>query len=44
MTGVQTCALPISISMVRAMKLREKEKVVFEYDKRRKRIIIKDWK
>ena len=36
--------LTIPIEMVREMKLREREKVVFEYDKRRKRIIIKDWK
>jgi len=34
----------IPIFMVRAMKLKEKEKVVVAYDKKGKRIIIKDWK
>lgn len=34
----------IPIDMVRAMKLKERERVIFEYDKRRKRIIIKDYK
>lgn len=34
----------IPIEIVRAMKLKEREKVVFEYDKRNKIIKIKDWK
>lgn len=36
--------LTVPINIVREMKLKEREKVVFEYDKKRKRIIIKDWK
>lgn len=34
----------IPIDIVRAMKLKEREKVIFEFDKRRKIIKIKDWK
>lgn len=33
----------IPIAIAREMKLRERQKVVVDYDKRRKRIIIKDW-
>ena len=40
--GVYYTSIPIGIA--REMKLRERQKVVFEYDKRRKKIIIKDWK
>lgn len=40
--GVYYVTIPINIA--KDMKLQEREKVVFEYDKRRKRIIIKDWK
>ena len=36
--------LSIPIEIVRAMKLQEREKVVFEYDKRNKIIKIRDWK
>jgi len=34
----------IPIEIIRAMKLQEREKVVFEFDKRRKIIKIRDWK
>lgn len=34
----------IPIDFIRFLKWREHQKVVFELDKRRKRIIIKDWK
>lgn len=34
----------IPIDIIREMKLKEREKVVFEYDKRNKIIKIKDWK
>ena len=40
--GVYYVSIPIDI--VREMRLREKQKVVFEYDKKRKRMIIVDWK
>jgi len=40
--GSYIVSIPISIA--REMKLKERQKVVFEYDKRRKKIIIKDWK
>ena len=40
--GVYYVTIPIDI--VKQMKLKEREKVVFQYDKTRKRIIIKDWK
>jgi hypothetical protein len=33
----------IPIDMIRYLKWREHQKVVFELDKRRKRLIIKDW-
>lgn len=36
--------LNIPIEIVREMKLKERERVVFEYDKKRKRIIIRDFK
>lgn len=39
-----TYYVSIPIEIVKEMKLQEREKVVFEYDKKRKRIIIKDWK
>ena len=35
--------LSIPIDIVREMRLKEKQKLVVDYDKRRKRIIIKDW-
>jgi hypothetical protein len=33
----------IPIAIAREMKLRERQKVVVEYNKRSKKIIIKDW-
>jgi len=36
--------LNIPIEIVRAMKLKERERVIFEYDRREKRIIIRDFK
>lgn len=37
-----TVSIPINI--IRFLKWREHQKVVFELDKKKKRIIIKDWK
>lgn len=34
----------IPINFIRELKWKEHQKVVFEMDKRRKRLIIKDWK
>lgn len=40
--GYYTVSIPVN--MVRELKWREHQKVVFELDKRGKRLIIKDWK
>lgn len=40
--GVYYVSIPIKI--VRSMKLQEKQKVVFDYDDKKQKIIIKDWK
>ena len=39
-----TYYVSIPIDIVKEMKLQEREKVVFEYDKKRKKTIIRDWK
>ena len=39
-----TYYLSIPIEIARAMKLRERQKMVFDYDDKSKKIIIKDWK
>ena len=39
-----TYYLTVPIEIVREMKLKEREKVIFSFDKRTKTIKIKDWK
>lgn len=41
--GNKSYTVSIPIDMIRLLKWREHQKVVFELDKRRKRLIIKDW-
>lgn len=41
--GNKSYTVSIPIDMIRELKWREHQKVVFEMDKRRKRLIIKDW-
>jgi len=40
--GTYYVSIPIDIA--REMKLKERQKVVFDYDSRTKKITIKDWK
>ena len=42
--GNKSYTVSIPIDFIRFLKWREHQKVVFELDKRRKRLIIKDWK
>lgn len=39
-----TYYVSIPLEIVKEMKLKEREKVIFQHDKKNKRIIIKDWK
>jgi len=41
--GGATYAITLPIEAVRDLGWQEKQKLVVEYDKRRKRLIIKDW-
>jgi len=43
MSGGKSYGLTLPIAVVRDLKWKERQKVVVEYDKKRKRIIIKDW-
>jgi len=44
LSGGKSYGITLPISAIRDLKWRERQKVVVEYDKRRKRIVIKDWK
>ena len=41
--GGRSMGLILPISFIRDLKWKAKQKVVVEYDKRRKRLIISDW-
>ncbi len=43
LSGGKSYGITLPISVIRDLKWKERQKVVVEYDKRRKRIVIKDW-
>jgi len=43
MGGGKSYGITLPISFIRELKWRERQKIVVEFDKRRKRLIIKDW-
>ena len=43
-TGITSYSVTLPIEMVRKLKWKQTQKVEFELDEKRERIIIKDWK
>lgn len=43
MGGGHSFGITIPISFIRQLKWRERQKLIVEFDKRRKRLIVKDW-
>lgn len=43
MGGGNSYGITLPISFVRELKWKERQKVVVEFDKNRKRLIVKDW-
>jgi len=43
MGGGRSFGITLPISFIRQLKWRERQKLVVEFDKARKRIIVKDW-